>query len=105
MKASAMVNQMNSIAASAVGVGPNRHAAYAAPRPARASTSGYLALMRALQAEHLPRRTSQLTIGTFSSALMRCPHAGQAERGVIRLYFGLSCGCCGTDWPASSAHS
>ena len=76
---------MNSIAPSAVAVGPNRHAAYAAPTPASASTSGYLALMRAPQAEHLPRSTSQLTSGTFSSAVMRWPHAGQAERGVTRL--------------------
>jgi hypothetical protein len=88
MKASAIVNQMKIAAPSAVAVAPKRHAAYAAPIPARASTSGYLALMRARHAEHLPRSTSQLAIGTFSQARMRCPHDGHAERGATRLYGG-----------------
>ena len=80
-----MVNQMNRTAPSAVAEGPKRQAAYAAPRPASASTSGYFALMRVPHAEHLPRSASQLTIGTFSSAPMRWPQPGQAERGVTRL--------------------
>src|SRR5882672_6720215 len=101
MKASAMVNQTKSAAPSAASVGPKRHAEYAAATPARSSTTGYLALIGALQSEHLPRNTAQLTSGTFSSAVILCPHAGQRERGTNRLYgsaFGIS-------WPASDAHS
>src|SRR5215831_15730874 len=58
--------------------------------------------MRALQAEQRPRRTAQERRGTFSSAVMPCPHEGQRERGTTRLY-GSSFG--GGEPFASSAHS
>jgi hypothetical protein len=44
-----------------------------------------LALIGALQREHLPRSAAQLTSGTFSSAVILCPHEGQRERGTKRL--------------------
>src|SRR6185295_611567 len=101
MTARAMVNQRNTAAPSAPSEGPKRHAEYAAAIPASSSTTGYLALMRALQLEHLPRSHAQLTSGTFSSAPILCPHDGQRERGTTRLYGSAF----GRSWPASDAHS
>src|SRR5919204_3334034 len=57
--------------------------------------------MRAPQLEHLPRSTTQLTRGTFSSAVMPWPQDGQRERGVKRL----SAASGGGTSPASAAHS
>jgi hypothetical protein len=37
--------------------------------------------MRVPQAEHLPRRASQLSTGMFSNQRMRWPQAGQREPG------------------------
>ncbi len=41
--------------------------------------------MRARQAAQRPRSTSQLITGMFCQALIGALHAGQAERGVLRL--------------------
>ncbi|GAA4350197.1 hypothetical protein GCM10023150_15560 [Kangiella taiwanensis] len=43
--------------------------------------------MDVLQERHFPLRNNQLKIGIFSSAVILCPHLGQAERGVTKLYF------------------
>ena len=56
--------------------------------PVASSTSGYRALIGALQLAHLPPSASQLTTGMFCSAVIGALHAGQAERGVTMLNGG-----------------
>lgn len=52
-----------------------------------------------LQAEHLPRRKNQLSMGMFSQLRIWCPQLPQRERGTERLNVGASA----TDTDAASA--
>ena len=53
-----------------------------------ASIAGYIGEIFSPQPEHLPRRKSQETRGTFSYHRMAWPHEGQREGGYITDCFG-----------------
>ena len=84
-KVSASSVHRSAQAATPCAVAPKRQIATAASMPPSSSTSGYRAEIRTLQARQRPDSASHETSGMFSTALIRWPQAGQAERGTTRL--------------------
>ena len=69
---------------------PKRQATKPDSDAGASSTSGYRALIGALQLAHLRPSASQLTTGMFCSAVIGALQSGQAERGTMRLNVGAA---------------